>query len=145
LIDCAQTCASFAPRNTVFIGKAFPDDHANIVCGIGFAVQIPGSVPLIDPATAQGLGGIVTLIAVTASVMRRSRASRLGAGERGGQRRRLAVVDAARIDKNRTLVLVSRDNIEHLLMIGGPTDIVIEPNIVRVGAGPARRACTGCD
>jgi hypothetical protein len=33
-------------------------------------------------------------------------------------------------------VLVRRDNIEHLLMIGGPTDIVVEPNIVR--AQPVR-------
>jgi hypothetical protein len=28
-------------------------------------------------------------------------------------------------------VLIRRDNVEHLIMIGGPTDIVIEPNIVR--------------
>jgi hypothetical protein len=27
--------------------------------------------------------------------------------------------------------LIRRDNIEHLLMIGGPTDVVVEPNIVR--------------
>jgi flagellar protein FliO/FliZ len=33
-------------------------------------------------------------------------------------------------------VLVRRDNVEHLLMIGGPSDIVVEPNIVR--AQPAR-------
>jgi hypothetical protein len=30
---------------------------------------------------------------------------------------------------------VRRDNIEHLLMIGGPTDIVVEPNIVRAMPG----------
>jgi hypothetical protein len=33
--------------------------------------------------------------------------------------------------------LVRRDNVEHLLMIGGPSDIVVEPNIVR--AVPAAR------
>jgi hypothetical protein len=49
---------------------------------------------------------------------------------------RLAVIDAAAVDGRRRLVLVRRDNIEHLLMIGGPTDIVVEPNIVR--AQPAR-------
>ena len=49
---------------------------------------------------------------------------------------RLAVIDAAAVDGRRRLVLVRRDNIEHLLMIGGPTDIVVEPNIVR--AMPAR-------
>jgi hypothetical protein len=46
------------------------------------------------------------------------------------------VIDAAAVDGRRRLVLVRRDNVEHLLMIGGPTDIVVEPNIVR--AMPAR-------
>jgi hypothetical protein len=46
------------------------------------------------------------------------------------------VIDAATVDGRRRLVLIRRDNIEHLLMIGGPTDVVIEPNIVR--AAPAR-------
>jgi hypothetical protein len=49
---------------------------------------------------------------------------------------RLAVIDAAAVDGRRRLVLVRRDNIEHLLMIGGPTDIVVESSIVR--AMPAR-------
>jgi hypothetical protein len=44
---------------------------------------------------------------------------------------RLAVVDAAVVDGPRRLVLIRRDTVEHLLMIGGRTDIVIEPNIVR--------------
>jgi hypothetical protein len=44
---------------------------------------------------------------------------------------RLAVIDAAAVDGRRRLVLVRRDNVEHLLMIGGPTDIVVEPNILR--------------
>ena len=53
---------------------------------------------------------------------------------------RLAVIDAAAVDGRRRLVLVRRDNVEHLLMIGGPTDIVVEPNIVRAmpGARPDR-------
>jgi hypothetical protein len=48
---------------------------------------------------------------------------------------RLAVIDAAAVDGRRRLVLVRRDNVEHLLMIGGPTDIVVEPNIVRAIPG----------
>ena len=32
---------------------------------------------------------------------------------------------------SRRLVLVRRDNVEHLLLIGGPTDVVVEPNIDR--------------
>jgi hypothetical protein len=43
----------------------------------------------------------------------------------------LAVIDAAKVDGRRHLILIRRDNLEHLLMIGGPTDIVVEPNIVR--------------
>jgi flagellar protein FliO/FliZ len=44
---------------------------------------------------------------------------------------RLAVTDAAIVDDKRRLVLVRRDNVEHLVMIGGPADIVIEQNIQR--------------
>jgi flagellar protein FliO/FliZ len=57
------------------------------------------------------------------------------------------VIDAAAVDGRRRLVLVRRDNVEHLLMIGGPTDIVVEPNIVRAVPGrdqlPARPAVAG--
>ncbi len=45
---------------------------------------------------------------------------------------RLSVTDAAIVDEKRRLVLVRRDNVEHLVMIGGPSDIVIEQNIMRV-------------
>jgi flagellar protein FliO/FliZ len=51
-----------------------------------------------------------------------------------GRQPRLAVIDAAFVDARRRLILVKRDNTEHLLMIGGPTDIVIESNITRAGA-----------
>jgi len=47
---------------------------------------------------------------------------------------RLAVINAANVDGHRRLVLVRRDNVEHLLLIGGPTDALIEPNIGRTGA-----------
>ena len=39
--------------------------------------------------------------------------------------------------RRRSVVLIRRDNIEHLVMIGGPTDVVIESNIIR--ANVARR------
>ncbi|MBX3567289.1 MAG: flagellar biosynthetic protein FliO [Rhizobiaceae bacterium] len=52
----------------------------------------------------------------------------------GGRNRkaRLAVTDAAAIDSHRRLVLVRRDEVEHLLLIGGATDLVIEHDI-RIG------------
>src|SRR6516225_7898146 len=68
--------------------------------------------------------------------VRRFGSGRLGASTRGRQPR-LAVIDYASVDNRRRLILVRRDNVEHLLMIGGPTDIVVEPNIVR--AVPAAR------
>jgi flagellar protein FliO/FliZ len=68
--------------------------------------------------------------------IRRFGGGRLGTSPRGRQPR-LAVIDYATVDNRRRLLLVRRDNVEHLLMIGGPSDIVVEPNIVR--AAPASR------
>lgn len=49
----------------------------------------------------------------------------------GGKGRavRLAVIDAAPIDQKRRIVLIRRDGVEHLVMIGGPNDFVIEQGI----------------
>lgn len=44
---------------------------------------------------------------------------------------RIAVMDSAPVDSRRRLVLVRRDNIEHLILIGGPSDVVVEQNILR--------------
>src|ERR1700759_351630 len=75
------------------------------------------------------------LIGVAACLVRRFATNRLGANTNRGRMPRLAVIDAAAVDGRRRLVLVRRDNIAHLLMIGGPTDIVVEPNIVRAQPG----------
>lgn len=42
---------------------------------------------------------------------------------------RLAVLDRTQIDENRSLLLVRRDDVEHLVMVGGPSDVVVEANI----------------
>lgn len=56
---------------------------------------------------------------------------------RGGKNRqpRLAVLDATAVDTRRRLVLIRRDDVEHLVMIGGPTDIVIESGIPQTQTG----------
>src|SRR5213076_3254462 len=77
---------------------------------------------------------VLALIGLAAWLVRRFANSRLGANTSRGRMPRLAVIDAAAVDGRRRLVLVRRDNIEHLLMIGGPTDIVVEANIVRATA-----------
>lgn len=48
--------------------------------------------------------------------------------------KRLEVVEHASIDGKRRLVLIRRDDVEHLLMTGGPVDVVIE-----TGIGEGRR------
>jgi hypothetical protein len=78
---------------------------------------------------------VLALIGVAAWLVRRFASNRLGANPNRSRMPRLAVIDAAAVDGRRRLVLVRRDNIEHLLMIGGPTDIVVEPNIVRAMPG----------
>lgn len=78
---------------------------------------------------------VLALIGAVFWLLRRFANTRLGANTQRGRMPRLAVIDAAAVDGRRRLVLVRRDNVEHLLMIGGPTDIVVEPNIVRAAAG----------
>ncbi|MFK5979251.1 MAG: flagellar biosynthetic protein FliO [Rhizobiaceae bacterium] len=48
------------------------------------------------------------------------------------RRPRLGVTEAAIVDDKRRLVLVRRDNVEHLVLIGGASDVLVERNIVRV-------------
>src|SRR5271165_5069342 len=59
----------------------------------------------------------------------------------GGRTRqpRLGLVDAFSLDGQRQLVLIRRDNIEHLVMIGGPNDVLVESQINRA-AVPARES-----
>jgi flagellar protein FliO/FliZ len=78
---------------------------------------------------------VLALIVLTFWAVRRFGGIGLGTAAARGRQPRLAVIDAAAVDGRRRLVLIRRDNVEHLLMIGGPSDIVVEQNIVR--AAPA--------
>ena len=69
-------------------------------------------------------------------MVRRFGSGRLGGAGTRGRQPRLGVIDYASVDARRRLILVRRDNVEHLLMIGGPTDVVVEANIVRAVAAP---------
>src|ERR1700720_1216098 len=82
--------------------------------------------------------GIAVLIAL-AIVYRLTLAPRLRVP--GGRTRqpRLGLVDAFSLDGQRQLVLIRRDNIEHLVMIGGPNDVLVESQINRA-PGPARES-----
>jgi hypothetical protein len=43
--------------------------------------------------------------------------------------KRLGVVETATVDAKRRLLLVRRDEVEHLVMVGGPVDMLIETGI----------------
>ena len=45
--------------------------------------------------------------------------------------KRLEVVEQSNVDGRRRLVLIRRDDVEHLIMTGGPVDMVIETGIKR--------------
>lgn len=79
---------------------------------------------------------VLVLVTLFAFFLRRITGGRLRArGQGGGRARqpRLGVVDIHDLDRQRQLVLIRRDNVEHLVMIGGASDVVIESNIVRGG------------
>ncbi len=75
---------------------------------------------------------ILGLIALTIWLIRRFGPVTLTkTGVARGRQPRLALLESATVDARRRLVLIRRDNVEHLLLVGGPTDVVVEPNIVR--------------
>jgi len=53
---------------------------------------------------------------------------KLGERQDGGEQR-LTLCDSVMIDEKRRLVLVRRDDVEHLILVGGAEDMVIEHNI----------------
>lgn len=42
---------------------------------------------------------------------------------------RLGIIEQVSVDSQRKLVLIRRDDVEHLIMTGGPLDVVIETRI----------------
>jgi flagellar protein FliO/FliZ len=81
---------------------------------------------------------VLGLIAVVYWLVRRYSSGGLGRIGRG-RVPRLAIVDAMAVDGRRRLVLVRRDNIEHLILIGGPSDLVVEQAIQRPRTRPVAK------
>jgi flagellar protein FliO/FliZ len=81
---------------------------------------------------------VLGLIGGAAYLVRRFGAGALNSAAGRGRQPRLGVIESAAVDGRRRLVIIRRDNVEHLVMIGGPSDVVVETNIVR--ATPAATA-----
>ncbi|MBK1622547.1 flagellar biosynthetic protein FliO [Afifella marina] len=91
---------------------------------------------LTDLSTGAFAGPILIAIAVLLVILglvvwitRRGIVPGRGAGAQRVSR--LQVMETHAIDQKRRLLLIRRDQVEHLVMIGGPADIVVESQIVR--------------
>ena len=96
-----------------------------------FGTEMPLAVKFLVAFPA-----VLGLIGLVLWLVHRFGTGRLGGAGTRGRQPRLGVIDHASVDARRRLILVRRDNVEHLLMIGGPTDVVVEANIVRAVAAP---------
>lgn len=88
----------------------------------------PLSQPLVYVAA---FAVICVLLAVFAWVLRKVTGVTRVEGNGRGRQPRLGIVDTFPIDRQRQLVIIRRDSVEHLLLVGGTSDILIESNIVR--------------
>ena len=71
---------------------------------------------------------VLALIGLVVWLIRRFGWSGRG-GAAGGRQRRLRIVEVMSLDAKHRLVLVRRDEIEHLILIGGAAPVVIEHGI----------------
>lgn len=81
--------------------------------------------------------GAIAIIAILIGLMVWQSISPRVRGRRG---QRLGIVEYHEIDKMRRLVLIRRDQVEHLVLIGGPQDLVIESGIGATPEAPMRPA-----
>jgi hypothetical protein len=71
------------------------------------------------------LGAVVLAVLIFAWLMIRA----LGGRVRAKRGSRLGISEYYEVDKSRFLVLVRRDDVEHLVLVGGSQDVVIEAGI----------------
>lgn len=111
-------------------------ESLNRIAGPGYA-----------PALLWTFAALIVLVIVLI-IIRLIRGMTFGTFIAGGRNRkaRLAVMDATAIDTHRRLVLVRRDDVEHLILIGGATDLVVERDIKLIQArrpNPAGESAQG--
>lgn len=81
------------------------------------------------------LVAVVGLIGLLGLGLRRFAPAALISGRAG---RRLSVVEALTLDPKRRLVLIRRDGVEHLLLVGPETAMVVERGIVPPATLPSQ-------
>ncbi|MGH6922616.1 MAG: flagellar biosynthetic protein FliO, partial [Propylenella sp.] len=88
--------------------------------------------------------GVVVAAAVIAVLYFRFGMFRRRKGRKGGKsgilgESRIEVLERTKVDAERQLVLVRCDGIEHLILVGGPSDVVVENDVKKV-RGPGAPA-----
>jgi len=84
------------------------------------------------------LGFVLVLIAGLAALVRRSGfGDRLAISPSSSGERRLALVEVRPLDAKRKLVLLRRDDREHLVLLGAGNDLLIESDIPAPPGKPA--------
>lgn len=72
---------------------------------------------------------VVALLALLVWAFRTFFGKASSASLRKARESRLGVIETAAVDSKRTLYLIRRDEVEHLVMIGGPVDVLVETGI----------------
>jgi flagellar protein FliO/FliZ len=75
------------------------------------------------------LAFVVVLALIAAAALAARRLGLGGGGGSPGRRRRTSIVEVTPLDAKRRLVLIRRDDVEHLLLLGAVGDHVIERGI----------------
>lgn len=109
---------------------------------MGFLTSLFGGSDNLWLTVLLSLGIVVVLI--VAGVWALKFLTNLSASTGRGRTRRLHIIESTTLDQKRRLILIRRDNVEHLIMTGGAQELVVEdgiavpPPVVRRPARPAR-------
>ena len=103
-----------------------------------FLEQLLGVNLDVTTRTLIAFAVVLIVIVLVAWLFRRLSRGPARTGRRG-RIARLAILEAIQIDQRRRLVLLRRDNAEHLILIGGGGDLVIERGIQRAPLKPGAR------
>lgn len=71
----------------------------------------------------------VVLVLIVLAVWLLKLVSNVSGNAARGRNKRLSVVDTLVLDQKRQLLIVRRDDVEHLILVGGPQDVVVETGI----------------
>ena len=86
---------------------------------------------------------VLGLIGLLATLARRAGLGFPAAAIKPGNKRRLSVVEVTAVDGRRRMVLVRRDDVEHLLLISPTSETVIERGIATAVGNPIAIAPSG--